>query len=107
VLSWMRYPGRLAHLTTRSDAIVEAGAQVGVVWGTACGRSLRVFWDPGRTWQADWISPVDLRAETPRGWCLKCAYWAALDALVLEDYGYEAFKDAIAQGRVPTLARVA
>lgn len=98
-MSWMRYPGRLAHLTRDGSAkpIAEASTNVGTIWRTYCGRELRVFWNE-RPWQAEWVNPVDLRAENPRGWCLRCAFWAALDALILPTWSFSDFVARVQTG---------
>lgn len=115
---WMRYPDRLAHLvhdgpgepidhpTEKVEWMGEAPKplRIGTLWRTRCSRELRAFYDTDkRPWSAEWVDPVELRAEVPRSWCLRCAYWAALDALVIEERSYTAFVDAIGRGALPGL----
>lgn len=96
-------PGRLAHQVVRSEPIVESTRRVGTIWQAACGRYLRTWYEP-RPWQASWVDPLDLRAEEPRGWCLKCAYWSALDALILTARNFDGFVAMVQADRYPLLS---
>lgn len=97
---WMRYPGRLAHCTADSEEILNVpGTQrVGTRWSAHCGRSLALFWDERFHSNAQWVDPLELRLEEPRGWCLRCAYWAALESLILPFRSYSAFVDLVYRG---------
>lgn len=111
---WRRYPGRLAHLITGDsrgitglDSNGRGEVRIGTVWRSACGRELRLFWDE-RPWNAEWVGTFDLRAEVPRGWCLRCGYAAAIDALAIADWNFDVFKREVYAGRWPiTIGAVA
>jgi hypothetical protein len=102
-MPWMRYPGRLAHLTIDGSArainlpIDGQLTNVGSEWRATCSRTLRLFFDD-RPWSADFVDPFELRAEEPRGWCIRCAYWSALDALILPERSFEAFVARVQTG---------
>jgi len=97
---WRRYPGRLAHLEGDSYQIVEGGIRVGTRWTARCGRELRLFWED-RPWQTDVVDVDELRDEDPRGWCLRCAYWAARDALCVVGWDFDLFVAEVYAGRWP------
>lgn len=97
---WRRYPGRLAHLEGDASPIVEFGVRVGTTWRSRCGRELRLWWD-GRPWMTEVVDYDELRAESPRGWCLRCAYWAARDALCVVGWDYDLFTREVFAGRWP------
>ena len=100
-MMWRRYPGRLAHLESdHSQPLMEQGVRVGTVWTARCGRLLRLWWDD-RPWQAEGVDSDELREEHPRGWCLRCAYWAARDALCVVGWGYDLFVREVYAGRWP------
>jgi hypothetical protein len=100
---WMRYPGRWAHCTGDSEPIlnVPRSQRIGTRWRTHCGRTVSVFWDTDRPWSGEWVDPLELRLENPRGWCLRCAYWTALEALILPIRSYRAFVDLVERAGVP------
>lgn len=115
VTGWLRYPGNLAHHVSGHAQGVDGRRNhdefrgpittIGVRVQTSCGRELNV-WFPdagGRAPSAERVDPLELRAERPRGFCLRCAYWAALDALVLSDRSLGRFADAIESGALPSI----
>lgn len=102
---WRRYPGRLAH---RIDEVVDAIRDVpddsghrkiiGRKLSTVCGRQMSVFWT--RPWSAEYVDFDDLRESNPRGWCLRCAYWTAREALILpRSVTFEGFVAMVYAGR--------
>lgn len=98
---WRRYPGRLAHLEVGvAQPLIESGQRVGTRWMAHCGRWLFLFWDE-RPWQANFVDVDDLRDEEPRGWCLRCAYWAARDAMCVEGWDFALFVREVYAGRWP------
>jgi hypothetical protein len=101
---WMRYPDRLAHLVATAVPITdgEYPRRIGTLWRTRCSRELRMFFN--RPVSAVGVDPIELRAETPRGWCSKCAYLAAFEALILQERDYSAFVQAVQNGLYPLLA---
>lgn len=111
---WLRYPGQLAHLVRGNPQGVDGRVdrelarrvvtRVGSRWRTACGRAINIWYDGRRSPSAEWSDPLELRAERPRAFCLRCLYWAAVDALVLTERGPRAFEQAIAAGAQPSLA---
>jgi hypothetical protein len=110
---WMRYPGRLAHLVTKMPTSLEGYADrelakrvrtvIGSRWQTSCNRELLVFFDEVQSPSAEWVDPVDLRAERPRAFCLRCLYWAAHSALVLDHRSLRRFIDDVESGALPGL----
>lgn len=98
---WRRYPGRLAHLEGFDRPIEHpSGTRIGTRWLAQCGRPLNLWWNEDgadRGPSADVVAWEDLVAEEPRGWCLRCRYWALQAALVeLPEFGW--FVDAIVRG---------
>lgn len=110
---WLRYPGGLAHLSarlTRSLERVEDGEKVGigVAWQTGCSRELLIFFDDVATTSpsASWVDPLELRGEAAGGtrpFCLRCLYWAAQEALVLDHRSLARFVEDIGSGAIPGL----
>lgn len=95
---WMRYSDRLAHLVhddakpiTEQRRDEDRPRRVGTRWRTHCGRELLLWFEDGRNPSAWWLPPEELVAENPRGWCLRCAYWAARDALIVPGWSFDDF----------------
>jgi hypothetical protein len=99
-MTWRRYPGRLAHLEGDPMPLMENGARAGTLWRARCGRELRLWWNE-RPWQSDYVDVDELREENPRGWCLRCAYWAARDALCIVGWDFDLFVREVYAGRWP------
>lgn len=91
-------------VTGSSHAITVPVDGAGVRWQTTCSRELRIFFaEAARQRSAEWADPLELRAERPRAFCLRCLYFAALDALVVTERGLGSFAEAINAGRLPGL----
>lgn len=107
---WMRYPGQLAHfagdISRPLERVVDGEREgIGVGWHTSCNRELLIFHVDARP-SAAWVDALELRqalAEGTRLFCLRCAYWAAQDALVLDHRSLSRFVEDIASGAVPGL----
>ena len=97
---WYRYPNRLAHVARNPTPLLSGDQRIGTSLWTLCGKTLNVYWD-ARSWQATYVDPLELRAEKPRGWCLRCCYWTALFALILPGRGFDAFVAAVYRGDYP------
>lgn len=101
---WWRYPGRIAHRASRVaepilDVPDETGHRklIGREIETVCFRRLRTYWS--RPWSATSVPDDELREENPRGWCLRCAYWTAREALILPPMTISEFADLVLAGR--------
>lgn len=111
---WMRYPGNLAHHVARAKGVEgrKNGDQyrgvvtmIGRVWTTNCNRELYQWFESAgsRNPAADWVLPEDLRAERPRGFCLRCMFSVAIDAMVVDHRSLTRFAEAIESGGIPGL----